>query len=155
MGFHYICGVYKQTTMGYNEQLGYLVKDSELKLIKKMVPKIIEGNKYSRENGANGFMRLKSFRKYTWSEESRRNDPTKSQYVTYRYYAEFEFVGTFTLWGITYNEKNFKYLKAYRKKMIHRELKSIGSDLIKECMSILSLNVNHWDVNITSVKLKN
>lgn len=139
--------------MGYNSKLGYLIKDDEVKLIKKMVPKIIEGNFYSNDNdGANGYFKLKSFRKYTWTPPTDNPNAFKSKY---RYYAEFEFYGSFTMWGTVYHEKSWQYMKAWRRKNVSRSLKHFSSNLLKEAMSILALDIPHWDIEVTKAELKN
>ena len=135
--------------MSYNNLHGYLIKDSQVKLIKKFIPTLIEGNSY--DGDAKGYFKLSSFRKYTWTSPER---ISQNQYVRYDYHVELEFHGTYNLWGTDYTEKNWKYIRPYRKRNIHRNLKYMAEKLIRDNIKFLDLGISPHDIIIKKVTLK-
>ena len=134
--------------MSYSQKNGYLIKDTQVKIIKKFLPQLIKGNMYENPSGSNGYFVMKSFRKYTWS-------PPESNHTRYYdYHVELEFYGTVTLWGTTYDEIRYKRSMSYRKKSIHRQLKSLAENLIVGYLKILDSEIPQHSVHITKVTLK-
>ena len=137
--------------MSYNQLHGYLVKDKQVKAIKKFLPMLIEGNNYDNPEGEKGYFTLKSFRKYTWTSPDSKLDPS---YIRYEYHVELEFYCTYKLWRNEYNERNLKYAMSYRKRNVHRGLKSLAERLIKDYLKIIDVTIPIHNVSIKKVTLK-
>jgi hypothetical protein len=122
-------------------------------MLKKYLPTLIDGNKYEDPEAVNGYFKLKSLRKYTWTDPKSKTDPS---YIRYDYHLEVEFHGVVSLWGRTYTEQNFKYLQAYRKKNIQRQLKYMANSLIKDYIRVIdaSIPIHYVDIKKVIIKTK-
>lgn len=135
--------------MSYNNLHGYLIKDTQVKMLKKYLPSLIEGNSY--DESAKGCFKLKSIRKYTWTSPDSNIDPSR---IHYQYLIELEFYGTYSLWDREYNELNWKYQPSYRKRNIHRQLKYIAEKLIREYVKIIDCEIQSHNISVKKVSLK-